>query len=168
MQIINSSQNFDIISKIDLQKSKSEEEKAITKINKTVGWAPNSTQDRISIQRFRENQNITLFAIFHDKIKGYVTAKPVEQEEFYVSFIAVKPKYQKGGVGKALMTTLFKQLRDKNIDTVTLDYRDRPNLNHFYGSLIAPSVTSGAKEVQIMQGRPFADGEKKKICTYKL
>ena len=73
---------------------------------------------------FELNQahSISLVAIMHDKVAGYVTMRHIVNEG-HICNIAVHEDYRKSGVGSALVATLVKTAKFMEMIGITLEVR---------------------------------------------
>lgn len=131
-----SSDEYQLVSKHKLHDMKSNIE-AIVEIHKSIGWT--LSDDRMSIMRYKQIQNITTFAL--DKrgtIIGYSTLRRDPRMdkpgEAYLSFIAVHGDAQASGIGMELLTRTLYKAHKAGIKIVTLDHEDSDRLNNFYNS----------------------------------
>ena len=132
-KIPKSYEGFDLKGKKKLNREQEKVIRAIQNIHKTIGW--DLTDDRISIRRYLENFNRSVFAVSKDgEIVGYATAKKIDDKNYYLSFIAVDKEKQTSDIGRVLLLRIFEKVKKKGGERIVLDYEDSEILNKFYDS----------------------------------
>lgn len=149
------SPNYEIKSKTDIENMEKMAE-AIERIHTAidtqlfdhiVDWQNDTL---FSIRRLKEKANISYFIVKDDELVGYATMREArtpempepESKGYYLSFIAIDPKKQRSGMGKALMKTIRQRAKLMQAEYLVLDYRGTEKLTNFYESLKRGTHTS--------------------------
>lgn len=127
----NQHEDVQLCGKKKLSTDKEKVIEAIKGIHRSVGW--NEQDDAISVKGYKENGNISVFAMSKDgSIIGYTTARPVDHQIYYLSFIAVDRKQQSNGIGRRLLFRVIEKVKKRGGQILCLDYEDSTELNKFY------------------------------------
>jgi ribosomal protein S18 acetylase RimI-like enzyme len=117
---------------------------AIIRIQKSIDW--NQVDLNIAMRRLKLSNNPKVFV--HDpstdEILGYAIVVPrenVREKVWYVSQIAVDRKFQRGGIGRAIMHKIFEEAMKHGIRDITLDTDGQDEvLVKFYHSFNSETV----------------------------
>jgi ribosomal protein S18 acetylase RimI-like enzyme len=117
---------------------------AVIRIQKSIDW--NRVDLNIAMRRLELSDNPKVFV--HDpssgEIHGYaiVVPKEIERENlWYISQIAVDRKFQRGGIGRAIMHKIFEEAMEHGIRDITLDTDgEDEKLMKFYRSFRSQSI----------------------------
>ncbi len=120
-----------------------------------LGWS--WTQSRI-IRHIKSPESVVLIAQIHKLIVGFAIMR-FGQEEAHLDLLAVRPKFQRGGVGRRLIEWLEKSALVAGISVIYLEVREnKMDARAFYKKLGYSRVTrlSGyyrGRESAICMGR---------------
>ena len=121
---------------------------SIKKLHQELQWAE---YDAAAIEKVKDKTSVTFFAILNNNIIGYVTAsvkkiikEPALYDDFQdyddnknyeLFFLAVHPNHQRGGIGRKLIENVFKEVKERGGNRISLLFHNTEKLNKFYSSL---------------------------------
>lgn len=94
-------------------------ESSIAAIQKSIGW--DAMDLRIASRRLRNPNDIKILASSQTGLIGYAILVRKENDNFYISQIAVNKSHQGQGVGKSIMRTIFEEAMRHQAIAVTLE-----------------------------------------------
>lgn len=127
--------SFDYISgnKVD----HSEAQQAIVNICDKVEWG--FMDKRLSFRRYCERPDLSLFVKDSEEggFIGYAVMKPWQgktgkPDRYYLSFIALDPKFQGMGIGKELLNKIIDVAKEHGAVKIKTEHDDDVKLNQFY------------------------------------
>lgn len=110
------SKNFDI-NLVEIKHSKDISPDEIQKVYMSVGWQYRDSQD---IKKAIENSLLVTSAVYKNKIIGVARATGDGVYNATIWDVAVKPKYQRQGIGTLIMDSMINKLSDYDIPLITL------------------------------------------------
>lgn len=127
--------SFDYI--IGDQVNRVEAQQAIVDICDKVEWK--SMDKRLSCRRYCERPDLSLFVKDSEegRFVGYAVMRPWQSktgkpDRYYLSFIALDPKFQGMGIGKELLNKIIDVAKGCGAVKIKTEHDDEAKLNGFY------------------------------------